>query len=103
PKSEEEPVPEESTAEDDGDTDIVDDTESADTEAEALPELLADVPDDPSKSTTEDSPTPSPPPRFGTLRVVVIPMGDVIIDGKSRGRAPVTARLSPGPHEVRVG
>ena len=35
-----------------------------------------------------------------TLTVVVIPFGDVTIDGKSLGQAPVTTRLTPGTHRV---
>ena len=35
-----------------------------------------------------------------SLTVVVVPYGDVTIDGKSYGRAPVTVRLPPGTHQV---
>jgi hypothetical protein len=35
--------------------------------------------------------------------VVVFPFGDVWIDGKSLGHAPVNLKVSPGPHEVGVG
>ncbi|MDD9944994.1 MAG: PEGA domain-containing protein [Myxococcales bacterium] len=30
----------------------------------------------------------------------MIPFGDVTIDGKSLGQAPVTTRLTPGTHRV---
>lgn len=40
--------------------------------------------------------------RPGSLRVKVRPWGDVFVDGVKRGRAPVTVKLSPGVHKVRV-
>ncbi len=49
------------------------------------------------------SPSPAPPPSTGSLRVVVIPWGDVEIDGRAYGRAPVTASLPVGSHRVHVG
>jgi hypothetical protein len=41
--------------------------------------------------------------RTGELRIVVIPFGDVWVDDKARGPAPVTAKLSPGSHDVAWG
>jgi serine/threonine protein kinase len=53
---------------------------------------------------------PAPPPTENErprapaeLRVVVIPFGDVWIDGKPLGHAPVSVKLPPGTHEVSVG
>jgi len=40
--------------------------------------------------------------RKAALHVSVIPYGDVLIDGKPRGRAPVTTRVEPGTHEITV-
>ncbi|MFT3921965.1 MAG: protein kinase [Myxococcales bacterium] len=37
------------------------------------------------------------------LRVVVFPFGDVWVDGKSLGHAPVSIKLPAGPHEIGVG
>jgi hypothetical protein len=31
-----------------------------------------------------------------------MPWGDVIVDGKPRGRSPVTVRLNAGPHDVTI-
>ncbi|MGB5703354.1 MAG: hypothetical protein WBM48_11115, partial [Polyangiales bacterium] len=47
--------------------------------------------------------TPPPPPSKGLLRVVVQPWGNVWIDGKKSGRAPVKARLTKGRHVIEVG
>lgn len=55
--------------------------------------------------TTLDKATPAPtdqPERKASLHVSVIPYGDVLIDGRPRGRAPVTTRVDPGPHEITV-
>jgi hypothetical protein len=38
-----------------------------------------------------------------TLRVVVQPFGDVWVDGKRLGQAPVSINVEPGTHEVAVG
>lgn len=40
--------------------------------------------------------------RKATLHISVIPYGDVLIDGRPRGRAPVTTRVGPGTHEITV-
>ncbi len=37
------------------------------------------------------------------LRVIAVPFGDVWIDGVAHGHAPITARVTPGSHEVAVG
>jgi serine/threonine protein kinase len=37
------------------------------------------------------------------LKVTVFPYGDVWVDGKRLGQAPVTVKLAPGVHEVGVG
>jgi len=41
--------------------------------------------------------------RSAQLRVVAIPFGDVWIDGKAMGHAPVETKLAPGSHEIEVG
>jgi len=52
---------------------------------------------------TQDAPSAATRPHTAELRVVAVPFGDVWIDGRAMGHAPVTARLSPGSHEVAVG
>jgi hypothetical protein len=37
------------------------------------------------------------------LKVTVFPYGDVWVDGKRLGQAPVTVKLAPGVHDVGVG
>lgn len=37
-----------------------------------------------------------------TLKVVVVPLGDVTIDGVNYGKAPITVELAPGDHDVRA-
>jgi serine/threonine protein kinase len=54
------------------------------------------------KPTPETPPTASPPSR-GWLTVIVEPWGNVWIDGKYFGRAPVKARLRGGRHVVEAG
>ncbi|MEI8258960.1 MAG: serine/threonine-protein kinase, partial [Deltaproteobacteria bacterium] len=49
------------------------------------------------------SAAPPPPPATGSLRVVVVPWGEVEIDGRAYGRAPVTASLPAGTHRVHIG
>jgi len=66
----------------------------------------------------EETPAPAPPaaqsapaphdPEKPTrapaeVRVVVFPFGDVWIDGKALGHAPVTTKLPSGSHEIEVG
>jgi hypothetical protein len=42
-------------------------------------------------------------PKTGTLEVVVLPYGgEVWIDGKRAGEAPLTLRLAPGRHDVEA-
>jgi hypothetical protein len=36
------------------------------------------------------------------VQIFALPAGEVSIDGRSYGEAPVTATLRPGVHEVRV-
>lgn len=47
-----------------------------------------------------DTEREEPAPALATLTVVVIPYGDVAIDGRQHGRAPVRARLRAGKHRV---
>ena len=64
----------------------------------------------PSGSTEQDGRTESPselalasPPSRGWLRIVVEPWGNVWIDGRYFGRAPVRARLPKGRHLIEAG
>jgi hypothetical protein len=41
-------------------------------------------------------------PRPTGLKIGVLPWGEVFIDGRSRGNAPVEVELRPGSHVVRV-
>jgi serine/threonine protein kinase len=67
----------------------------------------------PAPRTASIAPTPMPipvPPSLpasaeattGELRVVVLPWADVAIDGTPAGTAPVTKRLAPGTHTIRL-
>jgi len=38
----------------------------------------------------------------GSIRVVVMPWGDVDIDGRPVGRSPVTTVVTAGTHRVRI-
>jgi hypothetical protein len=70
----------------------------------ASPETAGDAPtqaDEPSAS--EHDAEADPARRLGTLRVIVIPRGDVSIEGRPRGRAPTTTRLPAGQYRVTVG
>jgi hypothetical protein len=58
----------------------------------------ADRNDDPSSADREGQDT-----RPGTLRVTVIPWGDVWVDGRYMGRAPTEVSLRPGRHVVAAG
>jgi serine/threonine protein kinase len=70
---------------------------------------VAAVPGASAPAATPDAPGSSDAPddeansRAGELRIVVLPFGDVWVDGKARGAAPVTAKLSPGSHEIAWG
>jgi hypothetical protein len=44
-----------------------------------------------------------PAPAAAEIRVVVIPFGEVWLDGKPLGHAPISVKLAPGAHEVGVG
>jgi len=46
---------------------------------------------------------PSDDARPGTLRVTVVPWGDVWVDGRYMGRAPTEISLRPGRHTVAAG
>ena len=55
------------------------------------------------------TPVPAPPaveapvaPAMGEVKVVVLPWADVAIDGTPAGTAPVTKRLTPGTHTIRL-
>ena len=39
---------------------------------------------------------------MGEVKVVVLPWADVAIDGTPAGTAPVTKRLTPGTHTIRL-
>ncbi len=74
--------------------------------AAADPRAAHELTPDPSASTTAAPQPLAPAPskaRPSELRVVAIPFGDVWIDGRPMGHAPVNARLPPGSHEVAVG
>lgn len=49
--------------------------------------------------TTVQQPLPVP---TGAIRVIAMPWGDVYIDGRHRGRAPVTVQVPVGEHTVRI-
>lgn len=68
----------------------------------------SDDPPEPNSAPTEPAAGPAEPvaqpPTPGRLSVAVFPWGDVWIDGKHRGRAPVrNVTLPPGRHKVSVG
>lgn len=59
-----------------------------------------------SETETVDSPGAAEDPapaRTGQLRVTVFPWGEVWIDGRRHGRAPVSVRVPEGTHSVGVG
>jgi serine/threonine-protein kinase len=47
-----------------------------------------------------EPPKPEEPPKPGTLTVAITPWCDLTVDGKARGRAPMTLQLPAGPHQV---
>jgi len=61
------------------------------------------APTTPPPPATQGTPSAATRPHTAELRVVAVPFGDVWIDGRPMGHAPVTTRLSPGSHEVAVG
>jgi hypothetical protein len=55
---------------------------------------------------SQSAPNPTPSDEAGdqaTLTIVVEPYGDVWVDNKRLGQAPVTLKLAAGTHEVGVG
>jgi serine/threonine protein kinase len=79
-------------------------------EPETPPTPAADTPaaaESPGELATAAAPPPEPvveAPKPARLSVAVFPWGDVWIDGKPRGRAPVrNAALPPGRHKVSAG
>jgi hypothetical protein len=75
---------------DDEEPDVAD--VDVDVEVEAPPE------DTPPSAMQVDTPSAGPT----GLKVGVLPWGEVIIDGRSRGNAPVEVELRAGTHVVRV-
>lgn len=62
------------------------------------------TPDDaPAVPTASNPSTPPDDARPGTLRVTVVPWGDVWVDGRYMGRAPTEVSLRPGRHTVAAG
>ena len=74
----------------------------ADTAAVAAAEAVADT-----EAVTDPAPPPrqtAPPPKPATLDVIVVPWGNVWINGKPRGSAPLMdARLKPGRYRISAG
>lgn len=57
----------------------------------------------PGPLTPEPAPAPVEPARpRGSLRVTVIPWGDVVVDGRRAGRSPLVLDLDEGPHRVEI-
>jgi eukaryotic-like serine/threonine-protein kinase len=56
----------------------------------------------PAPRVTDDAPA-APRPARARLRVGVFPAGQVWIDGRPRGAAPLSVVLAPGPHAVAAG
>jgi hypothetical protein len=69
----------------------------------AAPSAVAPEPEPAPAHASEASDDKSAPDAPGELRVVVVPFGDVWVDGRPRGHAPVLLRLPPGTHEVAWG
>lgn len=81
----------------------------------ATAEPAAEAPTEEATGPSEPAPTPEPPreehagrparrePGRGTLNVVVIPFGDVWIDGRRIGPSPVTLEVETGRHVVAAG
>jgi serine/threonine protein kinase len=67
------------------------------TEGHAVDEAGPGAPTAPDTSTAPDDARP------GTLRVTVVPWGDVWVDGRYMGRAPTEVSLRPGRHMVAAG
>lgn len=73
-----------------------DPTPAAAASAQGAPHPAADEPPAPAAEVVDDA-------RPGTLRVTVIPWGDVWVDGRYMGRAPTEVSLRPGRHVVAAG
>jgi serine/threonine protein kinase len=73
--------------------------ESAPAEPELPSGLQAPAPGSDADTRTDARPAP----RRGTLRVVVVPFGEVWIDGRRVGQSPVRRELAPGRHAVATG
>jgi serine/threonine-protein kinase len=76
--------------------------------AEPVPSATPEPPPTPAADTVVEAESPAEPvaqePKPGRLSVAVFPWGDVWIDGKHRGKAPVlNAVLPPGRHKVSAG
>jgi len=63
----------------------------------------APEPDASAPPTPDDNTAPPDDARPGTLRVTVVPWGDVWVDGRYMGRAPTEVSLRPGRHTVAAG
>lgn len=71
----------------------------------------SELPSPPAASPQEPTTTPataersrsSAPATPGTVRVVVLPWGEVWVDGAAQGQAPQTLTLRPGRHTIAVG
>ena len=74
-----------------------DTTEEANPPAAPEPAL-----DSPAEESGTPHSTESIDARVATLRIVAIPFGRISVDGRRRGRAPVTVRLTPGRHRIRA-
>ena len=57
----------------------------------------------PKRARAERAAVREAPAANGKLRIGVFPSGNVWVDGKPRGKAPVTVDLSPGPHTIGAG
>src|SRR5262249_3890277 len=57
-------------------------------------------PPEPEKAAEPPEPEKPPPEAPGTLTVAITPWCDLTVDGKGRGRAPLTLQLPAGPHPV---
>ncbi len=73
--------------------------------------LAASAPEHPPTTAPQPAPEPVPPVAevpapapvaMGSIRVVALPWGEVIIDGVSHGRSPVSIRVPAGEHQVRI-
>jgi serine/threonine protein kinase len=52
---------------------------------------------------TSEEPAPKTKPKQAELNVVVLPFGEVWVDGKHLGQSPLRLKLPPGSHEIGVG